>query len=507
MIDPKVYDLVEDLLESMNDSIIVDKDETIIFFSESYARDANINASDVIGKKVRDVILNTRLHKILETGEEEIADGISAKIKTEKSINLTSSTPFHICNRIPIRKAGEKSGDILGAFAYTALANETQFKKMNEQIQLMRNHEKMLAQHLNETYRPEYLIDSIVGSSPAIRQLKETIIRFAPSDVTVSITGETGTGKELIAGAIHGLSNRSDNAFIKINCASIPENLLESELFGYEPGSFTGALKTGKIGKFELANGGTLLLDEIGELPLPLQAKLLRVLQEKEIERIGGKKPIPLDVRVICSTNRDLRQLVNNGLFREDLYYRINVMEIIAPPLRDRIDDLSELCSTFIDAQRKKGYGNVTGVDPSVYSLLKDYSWPGNVRELEHVIECACLMARGSILTVSDFDFLSRRILNDNYPEDSIKSTVPAAEFGTDNTYSAPNTFENISYDKEQSTGSSLTELTMTVERNAIINAMEKSHYRVSDAAKYLNTNRSSLYRKLRQYKIFPYNN
>ncbi len=498
MIDPKALELLPHLLESMNDSILVDKDGKILLFSESYAKDAGVKAEDVIGKNVKDVITNTRMHIILETGKEESAELFASVVSTNPDTGIENSTPVHFCNRIPVRKNGDPNGEIIGAFAYTSLGSESDFEKMQNELKKLQQQDQLMSAHLSEVYKPTFLLDSIKGSSEAVNQMRDVISKVAASNITVTIVGETGTGKELVAGAIHDLSPRRNKPFIKINCAAIPENLLESELFGYEPGAFTGASRNGKIGKFELANNGTILLDEIGEMPLSLQTKLLRVLQEKELERIGGKKTIPLNIRIICSTNRNLKKMVDLGLFREDLYYRINVMEIKSPALRDRLDDLEELCEYFVKKYSNTGYGTVTEIHPSVYDMLRTYSWPGNVRELEHVLECACVMAGKGTLKPEHFDFLLKRMA-----EDSHSLTNHAAGTITDVPMYPPfpdNTSERLDYN-----GSSLSEITQMNEIKLIKESLERNRYNISAVAKELNTNRSSLYRKMKKHKIYPY--
>jgi len=217
-------------------------------------------------------------------------------------------------------------------------------------------------------------------------------------DSTILITGESGTGKEIFANAIHAESPRSGKPFIKVNCAAIPENLLESELFGYEPGAFTGASKL-KLGKFELANGGTIFLDEIGDMSPILQAKLLRVIQEREIERIGGTRPIKIDVRIISATNRDLLELISSGAFREDLYFRLNVININIPPLRERREDIPALTKVYIDYFNRKLHKNIKGVTKKAEYMLLSYDWPGNVRELMNILERTILMSQGEWIT------------------------------------------------------------------------------------------------------------
>jgi len=244
-----------------------------------------------------------------------------------------------------------------------------------------------------------YTIEDILGNSQSISQIRERAKVVANTKSTVLIRGESGTGKEMLARSIHNLSPRQQGMFMAINCTAIPEMLLESELFGYEDGAFTGARKGGKIGKFELANKGTLFLDEIGDMPLFLQAKILRVLQERQIERIGGITPIPVDVRVIAATHRNLEQMMAKGEFREDLYYRINVIPIEIISLRDRKEDLDILSQHFIKSYNPQLNKNVQFLTDGFRQRLQDYSWPGNVRELQNVIEYAMNLAEGSTLT------------------------------------------------------------------------------------------------------------
>ena len=237
--------------------------------------------------------------------------------------------------------------------------------------------------------RANYSIDNIKGESKAIKHLKKQIYNAAASNSTVIIQGETGTGKELVAHSIHDLSTRNMNNFIKLNCAAIPNELIESELFGYEEGSFTGAKKGGKQGIFELAHMGSLFLDEICDLPLAAQAKLLRVLQEKEVNRVGGHRSVPVDVRIITATNQDMEKMVEEKKFREDLYYRLHVIQILVPPLRERKEDIGPLCRGIIDNLNYTLNMRVKNISEQAIDMLRQHDWPGNIRELQNVIERA----------------------------------------------------------------------------------------------------------------------
>ncbi|HUI42320.1 MAG TPA: sigma 54-interacting transcriptional regulator, partial [Terriglobia bacterium] len=242
--------------------------------------------------------------------------------------------------------------------------------------------------------------EEIVGESPALKRILKQLETVAPTDATVLLQGETGTGKEVFARAIHNLSRRRDRTFVKVNCAAIPAGLLESELFGHEKGAFTGAIAQ-RPGRFELAHQGTLFLDEVGDIPLELQPKLLRALQEREFERLGGTKTLRVDVRLIAATNRSLVQMVADGQFRSDLFYRLNVFPVQAPPLRERRDDIPMLVSYFVQKYALRMEKKIESVSSEALQALTDYPWPGNIRELENFIERAVILSRGPVLQVS----------------------------------------------------------------------------------------------------------
>jgi formate hydrogenlyase transcriptional activator len=257
--------------------------------------------------------------------------------------------------------------------------------------------------YLEEEVRTEHNFGDIVGENPGLREVLKKVETVAPTDSTVLICGETGTGKELIARAVHNLSPRKGRTFVKLNCAAIPTGLLESELFGHEKGAFTGAIAQ-KVGRFELANGGTLFLDEVGDIPLELQSKLLRVLQEQEFERLGGTRTIKVNVRLVAATNCDLAKMVAEKTFRSDLYYRLNVFPITLPPLRDRPDDIPRLVRHFTQRFARRMHRHIDAVPSSVMETLVRYAWPGNVRELQNVIERAVILTKGPELQVSMSD-------------------------------------------------------------------------------------------------------
>jgi len=311
---------------------------------------------------------------------------------------------------------------------------------------------------------------NIVGSSAAMRKVYDQIEKILESEITVFIAGESGTGKELVAKAIHYASMRSDGPFIDVNCAAIPEGLQESELFGHEKGAFTGALAT-HPGKFEQAAGGTIFLDEIGEMSPSAQARLLRVLQERVLQRVGGTDNIELDVRVISASNRDVASMVEDGSFRRDLFYRLVVFPISLPPLRDRREDIPLLVEHFLDKHARDAGKRVTRVEPQAMEALSTHGWPGNVRELENVIHRTLLVSAGLELTLAD---LPSGITRDDASRGP--SAGPPMEGGT----------------------KSLDEL----EREAVVHAMENNQGNLSDVARQLGIGRSTLYRKLDQYGL-----
>jgi two-component system, NtrC family, response regulator HydG len=265
----------------------------------------------------------------------------------------------------------------------------------------------------------------IIGESPRMREIFEQLALAAPTDATILLLGETGTGKELIARAIHRNSPRREGPLVVVNCAAIPENLLESDLFGHERGAFTGAANR-KIGRFAVAHGGTIFLDEIGELPIPIQAKILRVLQFKEFEPLGNHRTQQVDVRIITATNRTLTDEVREGRFREDLYYRLNVVSLTLPPLRKRLEDIPILAYYFFDNYTRKNKRTIQEIEPAVLQVLKEYSWPGNIRELENVIERAVIFCTGKTLAVENLPDMvqSKRVQHD--PRQSFSDHEPS---------------------------------------------------------------------------------
>ena len=319
-----------------------------------------------------------------------------------------------------------------------------------------------------------------IGKSPAIQEVWDLVAKIADSPSTVLVHGESGTGKELVAKALHENSSRKDNPIIKINCGAIPENLLESELFGYEKGAFTSAV-TSKPGRFELADKGTLFLDEIGDISKDMQVKLLRALQEQEFERVGGLRSIKVDVRIVAATNKDLAKEVEAGNFRADLYYRLNVVPVRLPPLRDRLDDIPLLAEHFIKIYSKRLKKNIKGVSAEAVTNLKKHTWPGNIRELENLIERAILLTDNSVLQPEDLAL----------PLGCAKGEMPPK---SDPAFLLTDT------------GMSLKDLvkrkTFRVEKAAIERALKETHGNVTRAAKHLQISRKSLQLKMKEYEL-----
>ncbi len=331
---------------------------------------------------------------------------------------------------------------------------------------------------LRKKLKQDFGLDNIIGDCEEMWNVFHEMKNITNSDVTVFINGESGTGKELIARAIHRNSLRKNRQLVVINCAAIPENLLESELFGHEKGAFSGAISQ-RTGKFELADKGTVFLDEIGEMSLFTQSKILRVLEEQEFERVGGNKTIKVDVRIITATNKKLEEEVNNGNFREDLFYRINVYPIELPPLRDRAEDIPLLAYYFNEVLGRKNNKEILSITERAIRLLQEYSWPGNIRELENVMERAILRAPGKVLTIDEFSHLGKTGRKNVVREDEGEESV---------------------FDNSDTAGKVLS--LKQAEKQAIEQALRSNSGNISTAAKKLEIGRATLHRKINDYGI-----
>ncbi|MDM5339799.1 sigma 54-interacting transcriptional regulator [Fictibacillus enclensis] len=378
----------DELLKTIIDNafhcvVVVDINGIITYLNQAYCDFIKVDQQESVGRHVTDVIENTRMHIVARTGKEEIAD-----------LQFIEGN-YMIADRLPIRQAGK----VVGAVGTVTFRDTEEWRTMNSHIKNLLTELEYYRSVQEENTGAKYSLHDIVGSSSEVKVLKERIKKVAASDVSVLIRGESGTGKELFAHSIHQLSERSNKPFIKVNCGAIPEHLLESELFGYEEGAFTGAKRGGKLGKFQLADGGTIFLDEIGDMPLHMQVKLLRVLQDREVEAVGSVRPVKVDVRVIAATNKPLEKMVEEQRFREDLFYRINVIQVNIPPLRDRPEDIKELSRHILAKINKRSGRRILGLQEDVAGLFDSHNWPGNARELENVIEAAVHLCHGERIT------------------------------------------------------------------------------------------------------------
>ena len=384
-------EIMKQVFFHMAGMVVVDEKSRIVFVEEAYAKSRGLDPEKVKGHYIKDIIPTSRLPVVVESGKPILGD-----------IFFYEGTTV-ICNRYPLIK----DGAVIGAMSYQVFEGvEKLFDSIRELQDQLGYYKEKMKKYVGVRYS---LVDTI-GSSPGAIEIRTAVLKAANSNATVLIQGETGTGKELVAHALHQESQRSSYSFVKLNCAAIPQELIESELFGYEEGAFTGALKGGKKGKFELADKGTLFLDEISQLSMAAQAKLLRVLQEKEVERIGGREPIPVNVRIIVATNDNLEELLKLGTFRADLYYRLNVIPIRVPPLRERKSDIPLLVNSFVEKYGEQAGVGLVSIEDDAMDLLMEYDWPGNIRELEHAIERAINLCYFNVLELAHFEWLAPKV-------------------------------------------------------------------------------------------------
>ena len=502
LIDQKeTLGLIMHAIKTIPNFIIIDNKCRITYINESYCELLGIRQEAAIGKPVEQIVPGTVLPEIVATGRTDLGSIMQFfNHKTGKDITLA-------CSRAPLKE----NGTIIGAVAMTTLNDMTELPKLYDEVEKLKEKNKAYQKELQKLTKRDMPLNKIIGISPAIESVKKTIRDYADSNLAILITGETGVGKEVFATAIHEMSQRKKQPFVKINCAAIPHDLLESELFGYEDGAFTGAKAKGKKGRFEAANHGTLLLDEIGEMPIDLQAKLLRVLQEQEIERIGGTKPIKIDVRLVCSTNRNMLDLIREKKFRADLYYRINTVEVEIPPLRERKGDIDILSTYFIQETNRESGIKTKGISGEVLELFAQYDWPGNVRELKHIVERLAFINPDSIISIDDCDFFIKRIQNvlQNVQEEE----QAKRELFTDIPYSAdkkplapPANLTNInpfvSPPDLTTTTLSIRKQKEDAEISAILTALKASEGNKAKAARTLGIDRSLLYYKMKKYNI-----
>ena len=428
--------------------VLTDTDGYIIYLNEFYGKFLGVNPKKQIGKHCTEVIENTRMHIVGQTGKPEI--------------NMLTKLGKHnmVVNRIPITREGET----IGVLGHIIVKDIRDLRSLIKRLKRLESKVKLYEQELVSLRSTRYTFDSIIGESDSIRFLKKEALKAAAIDVPVLICGESGTGKELFAHAIHHASDRATQPFLHINCAAIPKDLLESELFGYEKGAFTGANPSGKPGKFELAQDGTIFLDEIGDLSLELQPKLLRVVEEKEFERVGGNSSIKSDFRLIAATNRHLEEMLDNGTFRPDLFYRLNVITLYIPVLRTRKEDIVPLAYHLLEKTRHDFSLPEIKLEAAAEKALVNHDWPGNVRELRNVLERALFSLDGDIIRVCDLHFYRKLRNSYSIKPSFLKATLASAE------------------------------------REAIKQAMAASNNKKTRAAQLLGIHRTMLYDKMKKH-------
>ena len=381
-----LFAVFEDLCEG---AVAVDARARIVWISDKYRVLLGLPEDQpVIGRNVEEVIPSSLLRQVVETGRPILLD------------IMQFGERWFVVTRMPLK---DPDDTVTGAIGFVLFDRLDYLKPIITKVTQLQNELASARRELAMQRRAKYTLSQFVGTSPAIREVKRQARRAAQLDTTVMLLGETGTGKELLAHAIHGTSARANRSLVSVNVAAIPETLLEAEFFGVVPGAYTGADRKGREGKFKLADGGTLFLDEIGEMPLHVQAKLLRALQEQEIEPLGSDRIVNVDVRVIAATSRDLQKLVHEGKFRADLYYRLNVLPIELPPLRDRLSDLEPLSEIVLEQVAARMGTHHRDLTPAALDLLGSCDWPGNVRELRNVLERACALTDAAHLDAKDF--------------------------------------------------------------------------------------------------------
>ncbi len=446
----EMYKLIFDSI--YNGAIVTDRDGMITHFNKPYGGFLNVTAADQIGRHCTEAVENSRMHIVAKTGIAEINQ--SHRIMGKNMV----------VQRIPIKKDGR----VIAVFGQVMFKDVKDVGKLASELALLESKVKHYEEELINLRSTRYTLDSIIGKSPAISALKLEARRAASNNLPVLISGESGTGKELFAQAIHHASSRKLYPFVRINCAAIPKDLLESELFGYEKGAFTGAGPGGKPGKFELANNGTIFLDEIGDLPLEMQPKLLRAIEDHEFERVGGTRIIRTDLRVVAATNQNLEQMLADGRFRRDLFYRLNVMPLHIPPLRERKKDILHIAQWMLRQMAAEANIPEVRLDKEAQKALQNQEWHGNVRELSNVLERTMSTLEGSTIRLKDLPF-----------------------------YVYHNRKGSMSPD-----GSSLREVQAETERTTICYALKHHNNNKAKAAEMLGIHRTLLYKKMKKYRI-----
>ena len=435
-----------------NGVMITDPAGKIIFFSKTYGNFLGIDPKETIGKHCTEMIENTRMDIVAKTGIPEIDQ--PHRIMGQDMV----------VQRIPIKLDGK----VIAVYGQVMFKDVRDVQALANKLNFLESKVEFYEKELESLRSSKYTINNIVGKTEGIVELKKLALKAAATNAPVLLIGESGTGKELFAHAIHHASERRRYPFIRLNCAAIPKDLLEAELFGYEPGAFTGAGSKGKPGKFELAHQGTIFLDEISDLPLEMQPKLLRVLEEKEMERLGGTRLTKCDFRLIAASHENLEKCVEEGKFRKDLYYRLNVIPIQIPPLRERKEDIPLIAEHLIQTLNKDLGTNVIKISPEVLNILENYEWPGNVRELSNILE---------------------RIL---YSIDAETIQI----------HHLPIFLQSMSLSSAKLQPTLLKRLREDMEKEALIHAIRISKDNKNKAAKLLGIHRTALYKKMKKLNI-----
>jgi len=446
----EMYKLIFDSI--YNGTMVTDSQGFITHFNKPYGKFLGLDPDEQIGRHCTEVIENTRMHIVAKTGRPEIND--SHRIRGQDMV----------VQRIPIKK----NGKIVAVFGQVMFKDVRDVRKLAEKLELIESKVELYEKELMSLRSTKYTLDSIIGVSDAINNLKTDALQAAATNLPVLITGESGTGKEMFAQAIHHVSPRKIHPLIRINCSAIPRDLLESELFGYEKGAFTGAKSEGKPGKFELAKGGTIFLDEIGDLPLEMQPKLLRVLEEKEFERVGGTLLIKADFRLIAASNQNLEMMLEQKNFRKDLYYRLDVIPLHIPPLREREEDIIPMARHILNQITQDASIAEIVLDRQAEKAMVKYPWPGNAREVSNVLERTLSSLKGDIIHLCDLPFYLYRS----------KKQLPGKG------------------------GKSLKNIQTSAEREAIRYALESTGYNKAQAANILGIHRTLLYKKMKKYNL-----
>jgi PAS domain S-box-containing protein len=446
----EMYRLIFDSI--YNGAIVTDIKGNITHFNKPYGEFIGVDPQAQIGKHCAEAVENSRMHIVAKTGIPEINH--SHQIRGQSMV----------VQRIPIQKEGR----VIAVFGQVMFKDVKDVRKLAAELSLLESKVKLYEEELINLRSTRYTLDSIIGNSESIKSLKKEALRAASNQYPVLISGESGTGKELFAQAVHHASARKLYPFVRINCAAIPRDLLESELFGYEAGAFTGAKSGGKPGKFELAHQGTIFLDEIGDLPLEMQPKLLRAIEDNEFERVGGTRIIRSKFRVIAATNRDLEKMLADGRFRKDLFYRLNVIPIHILPLRERKSDIIPIAEYLLEQLAQEANLPQINLGREAQKALIDYEWQGNVRELSNVLERTMSALEGDTIHLQDLPFYLHR---------SRKRKI-------------------------ENNRSSLKDVQAKTEKEAIRYALEEAGNNKAKAAKILGIHRTLLYKKMKKYDL-----